>query len=201
MELEKEKIKKLQIKSNDNSFHSFGKAYLFEKRARHYERLISLLTVLGIIVPVSIGATVLGYGINNDFLKIIITFAIPVSIFQLLISIISVVYKWSDELSYANESAQEHYFLSDRFKKLSEFPADSFIENDHQFEIINTRLKSRIEQDSKHNIKDWELRMGMKYALREYQKECTGCNIIPISMEYTDCPVCGKFKNKLINRL
>lgn len=199
--MEINKIKQLQINSHDNSFHSFGKAYLFEKRARHYNKLISWLTVLGIIVPVSIGATVLGYGIDNEFLKILIAVAIPVSILQLIISLISVVYKWSDELSYANESAQEHYFLCDRFKKLAEFPPDNFKDADHKFELINTRLKARIEQDSKHNIKDWELRMGMRYALREYKKECVGCEKIPTSMEYSNCPVCGQFKDKLIYRL
>ena len=199
--MEEEKIEQLQIESHNNSFHSFGKAYLFEKRARHYNKLINWLTVLGIIVPVSIGATVLGYGIDNNFLKILIAVAIPVSILQLIISIVSVVYKWSDELSYANESAQEHYFLCDRFKKLGRFPPDNFRDADHSFEIINTRQKAREEQDSKHNIKDWEFRMGMRYALREYKKECIGCGEIPKSMDYSDCPVCGKYKNRLIDRL
>lgn len=201
MESEQDKIKRLQIKSHNNSFHSFGKAYIFECRANHYDRLLSIITVLGIIVPVSIGATALGYGIDNEFLKVLITVAIPFSIFQLFFSIISVVYKWSDELSYANESAQEHYFLSDRFKKLGEFPPDNFMETDHSFELINARLKARTEQDSKHKLKDWELRMGMRYSLRDSQKECVGCKKTPTSMEYSNCPICGQYKNKLINRL
>ncbi len=201
VETEQEKINRLRVKSHNDSFHCFGKAYIFEKRANYYNKLLNLLTVLGIIVPVSIGATVLGYGINILFLKILIAVAIPFSIFQLFISIVSVVYKWSDELSYANESAQEHYFLSDRFKKLGEFPPKKFIETDHNYELINTRLKARTEQDTEHNIRDWELRMGMRYALREYQKECVECKKIPTSMEYSDCSICGKFKNNLINRL
>lgn len=201
MEKEEFKIERLRIKAHDNGFHSYGKAYIFEKRANHYGKLISYITVLGILVPVTIGATAMGYGLNNNFLKAIMAIAIPVSILQLLISIISVVYKWSDELSYANEAAQAHYFLNDRFKKLAEFPPSNFAEFDLNFEIINTRLKARNEQDSKHIIKDWEYRMGMRFALREYQKECIGCKETPTSMEFSDCPVCGKFKNSLINRL
>ena len=200
-ETEELKIRKLRIKCFDNSFHSFGKAYIFEKRTQHFNRLINFLTVLGIIVPVAVGGTVLGYGIDNEFLKLLITVAIPVSTIQLLISIFSVVYKWSDEMAYANETVQDHYYLSERFKKIAEFSPESYVEFDHSFELLNTRLKARTEQDSKHNVKEWELRMGMRYALREFQKQCVGCSKTPTSMEYSDCDVCGKFKDTLYNRL
>jgi rRNA maturation endonuclease Nob1 len=50
-------------------------------------------------------------------------------------------------------------------------------------------------------VKDWELRMGMRYALREFQKECVGCSETPTSMEKSNCNVCGKFKDTLYNRL
>lgn len=201
MEAEEQKILRLKTKCFDNSFHSFGKAYLFEKRAQHYNKLINWLTVLGIIVPVSIGATAFGYGLNNEFLKNLIAISIPVSIIQLLISIFSIVYKWSDQQSYAIETVQEHHFLSERFKKLGEFPPENYREFDQNFEILNTRLKTRIEQDSKHGVKEWELRMGMRFALREFQRECIGCKITPLSLEYSDCSVCGKFNDNLINRL
>jgi mobilome CxxCx(11)CxxC protein len=137
---EEDKIERLRKKCFDSSFHSFGKAFIHEERSKKYNRQINLLTTLGIIVPVTIGATVLGYGIDNSILKYMISIAIPMSIFQLVFSLISVVYKWSDELSYSNESAQEHYFLSERFKKLGEFPPDSFVQLNFEFELINTRL-------------------------------------------------------------
>lgn len=195
-----QKSERLRNKCHDNSFHSYGKAFIHEQRAQKYNRYINLLTTLGIIVPVIIGATVLGYGIDNSALKFMISVAIPLSILQLVISLISVIYKWSDELSYSNESAQEHYFLSERFKKLGEFPPDSFNELNFEFELINTRLKSRTEQDSKHSFRDWELRKGMRYSLRENQKQCVECKNIPTSMENTKCNVCGKFnfKNRIL---
>ena len=123
---EQEKLDRLCIKSHNSAFHSFGKTYIFEKRANHYSRLISILTIMGIIVPVIIGAIVLGYGMENNLVDYFIALAVPVSIVQLIISLISIVYKWTDQLAYANESAQDHYFLSDRFKKLGEFPPDNF---------------------------------------------------------------------------
>lgn len=43
--------------------------------------------------------------------------------------------------------------------------------------------------------------MGMRFALREFQRECVGCKITPLSMEYSECTVCGKFNDNLKNRL
>lgn len=90
METEEQKILRLKTKCFDNSFHSFGKAYIFEKRSQQYNKLINWLTVLGIIVPVSIGVTSIGYGLDNNFLKNLIAFSIPISIIQLLISLLFV---------------------------------------------------------------------------------------------------------------
>lgn len=201
MDLKKSNIDKLRIKCHDQSFHSFGKAYIFQKRAQAYSKLINLNTVLGIIIPVFIGATVLGYGIENQFLQYMMLIAIPLSIFQLLVSTVSVVFKWSDELSYANEAIQSHQYISDRFKKLGEFSKNSFEELDKEYELLNTFSQARKEQDAKHNLKDWELRMGMRYALREFQRECVSCKKIPVSMESTTCPVCGDFDKPIYELL
>jgi mobilome CxxCx(11)CxxC protein len=195
MKSENADIERLRIYCHDLSFHSFGKAYIFQKRVGAYTKLINFNTVLGIIIPVCIGATVLGYGIENQFLKFLILVAIPLSIFQLLVSTISVVFKWSDELSYASEAIQSHQYISDRFKKLGDFQKKSFDDLDREYEILSTVLQSRKDQDSKHKLKDWELRMGMRYSLREFQRECVSCKKIPLSMEITACPVCGDFNS------
>ncbi|MEB2774604.1 mobilome CxxCx(11)CxxC protein [Algoriphagus sp. D3-2-R+10] len=201
MKSENTDIEKLRIYCHDVSFHSFGKTYIFQKRVGAYTKLINFNTVLGIIIPVCIGATVLGYGIENQFLQYLILVAIPLSIFQLLVSTISVAFKWSDELSYASEAIQSHQYISDRFKKLAAFSKNSFDDLDREYEILNAVLQSRKDQDSKHNLKDWELRMGMRYALREFQRECVSCKKVPLSMESTTCPVCGNFDNLMYKLL
>ena len=88
--------------------------------------------------------------------------------------------------------------LSDNFKKLGILPPENFKELDESFVVLNARLKARTQQNSKHNIKEWELRMGMRFALRAFQKKCIGCGTVPLSMESTNCDVCGKF-DKSIN--
>lgn len=201
METTEQKTTKLRQDCWDNSLQSFGKSYIFSKRADHFGHLISSLKVFGIIVPVAVGATASGYGFNSEILKYTIAISIPLSIIQLIISVFAVVNKWDDNLSYSFESVIDHNVLSDEFKKLGKLPPEDFITFSHEFEILETRLKSRIGQDSKFNIKERELRMGMRYALREFQRPCVGCKIVPLSMESTSCDVCGKFKYKFLKKL
>lgn len=198
METNEEKFNKLRTICWNNATSTFGNAYIFDKKAQRYGFFTNFLKVFGIIVPVTVGATALGYGLNSDILKGIITLAIPLSILQLIFSVFAVVQKWDDELAYAYEASQDLSLLSDSFRKLGNLPPENYKDLDDKFEILNTRYKARNQQNSKHNLKEWELRMGMRYALREFQRPCVGCKEIPISMKSTKCDICGNF-DKSIN--
>ena len=198
METPEERFNKLRTICWNNAITAFGIAYIFDKKAQRHGFYTNLLKVFGIVVPVAVGATTLGYGMDSKVLKAIIGLAIPLSILQLVFSVFAVVHKWDDELAYAFEASQDLSLLSDSFKKLGNLPPENYKELDDRFEILNTRLKARTQQNSKHNIKEWELRMGMRYALREFQRPCIGCKEIPTSMKSTDCDICGKF-DKSIN--
>ena len=82
METEEEKINKLRQYCWDNSLQTFGTSYIFSKRAYHFERLISSLKIFGIIVPIAVGATAIGYGFNSDILKYSIAISIPLTIIE-----------------------------------------------------------------------------------------------------------------------
>lgn len=198
METPEERFNKLRTICWNNAITAFGIAYIFDKKAQRHGFYTNLLKVFGIVVPVAVGATALGYGMDSKVLKAIIGLAIPLSILQLIFSVFAVVHKWDDELAYAFEASQDLSLLSDSFKKLGNLPPEDYKELDDRFEILNTRLKARTQQNSKHNIKEWELRMGMRYALREFQRPCVGCKETPTSMKSTDCDICGKF-DKSIN--
>ncbi len=198
METPEERFNKLRTICWNNAITAFGIAYIFDKKAQRHGFYTNLLKVFGIVVPVAVGATALGYGMDSKVLKAIIGLAIPLSILQLIFSVLAVVHKWDDELAYAFEASQDLSLLSDSFKKLGNLPPENYKELDDRFEILNSRLKARTQQNSKHNIKEWELRMGMRYALREFQRPCIGCKETPTSMKSTDCDICGKF-DKSIN--
>jgi len=195
---EQELRNKLILECSDNSFDCFGYSYLFDKRAQNFRKKVKLLQVSGILIPAIVGATASGYGLDNTFLKLLLYIATPLLIVQFGVSIIAIMYEWDLELAYAYEASQDYDNLHDKFKKLYKLPPPNINEFEKQFEIINSEYNSRGRQDSKHNIKDWERRMGMRYSLREHQKPCRGCNIVPIDMSATKCGVCGDFKNQNI---
>jgi mobilome CxxCx(11)CxxC protein len=192
---------KLRIKCHDNAFHCFGHQYIFDRRAQYFSKVVNLLKVLGVLVPAAIGATALGYGIDSNILKAAIAIAIPLTILQFIVSTIAIIYKWDDELSYSFEASQHYNTLYREFKKLGEFPPSDYDALNTSYDLIDTQYNSRDQQDSKHNIKEWQLRRGMRFSLREFQRTCKGCGKTPISMESTDCPVCGNYllKNKMFN--
>ncbi len=186
---------KMRLESWDNSFYSFGTAYIFNKRAQRFSAYVNLLKVFGIVVPVTVGATAIGYGMDSSLLKLVINLAIPLSILQLMISVLAVIYKWDDELAYSYESSNAHSYYFQEFKLIGNLPITDENELKRKFDVLVAKLQSRAEQDDKHYIKEWENRMGMKYSLRQHQKKCVGCDEIPVSMNSTNCYICGKYDN------
>ena len=189
------KEEKLRRDSWDNALYTFGYAYIFDRRANKYSNLINLLKVWGILTPVTVGGVAIAYGFDSKILNIVITIAIPVLIIQLTFSVLAIIFKWDEELAYSYEASNSHNALSSEFKKLAKHSPCDFAEFDRLFELLSTKYQNRSEQDAKHSIKEKEHRKGMKYALREFQRECVGCKKVPLSMESTECPICGNFEN------
>lgn len=188
-----EKHDKIILAASDKAFHSFGFSYIFDNRIKLYLRNINALKFFGIIVPLVIGAIALGYGQNPNVLLVAIIIGTPIIILQLVISALSIVYKWDEELSYSFEANNDYNNLYDEFNNLYKFPSQDIFTLEKNFEILQTKLNNRETQNSKHNLTEKELRKGMRYSLREHKKECVGCKKIPIDMTSTDCGVCGKF--------
>jgi mobilome CxxCx(11)CxxC protein len=190
---EKEKIEKIKLDSSNKSFHAFGYSYIFQKRIKWYLKYINALKFFGIIVPLTIGAIALGYGTSNNILIYAIFIGTPLIILQLIISVLSIVYKWDDELTYSFEASNDYNQLYDEFRKLFNFPSLLLSEIEKKYEVLITKLNSREQQNSKHEITEKELRTGMRYSLREHKKECVGCEKTPTDMTSTECGVCGNF--------
>jgi len=184
-------LQELKEQAFIKKINCLGFSYLFEKRSARYSRLINLLKVFGIIVPASIGAVALSYGYST--LKPFITIAIPITIVQFIFSVLAIVFKWDDELSYSFEAYQAHVSLYTKYVSLiANVNSNSTVD----FNLLEVEYIQRTNQDSKHSITEWELRRCMRYSLRQHQKECTGCRQVPNSMESTNCDVCGKFSFK-----
>ena len=177
----------------NNALHAFGTAYIFRKKAEKYKKRTSILKFFGIAVPLTIGATASGYGLDSEILKWVIVVAVPLTIIQLIISVAAAVQKWDDELSYSYESASENLEIALKHESFAKYPPNEKSTLEGEMQILKTKQESRDKQDDKHSITEKEERMGMRYALRNYNRPCVTCGKVPTSMTPTSCNICGNF--------
>jgi mobilome CxxCx(11)CxxC protein len=177
----------------NDALHSFGTAYIYSKRSKKIGNLLKANNFLGIIVPVVIGGIVTSYNVSTDALGVILIIAAPISVLQLILSLLSLTNKWDDSYSYYLESTNDNGQLSNDYNNLGKYPPDN--KNDLKFkkDSINVKYQIRNTSDTKYPLSDKERREGMRYSLRNFQRTCAGCNIMPIDMESTNCGVCGNF--------
>jgi mobilome CxxCx(11)CxxC protein len=177
----------------DDSLHSFGTAYIYSNRSKLIGRYLKAVNFLGIIVPVIIGGIATSYSISPKTLNIILIVAAPFSIIQLILSALSLNYKWDDAYSYYLESANDNSQLSNDYKNLAKYPPDKLKDFKSKKELIDVKYSIRGSYDGKYILSPKDKREAMRYSLRNFQRSCAGCKIIPIDMISSDCGVCGKF--------
>lgn len=192
---------KLKIECWDRALNCYGYSYIFSKRSHFYNKWNRTSTLLGIMVPLAIGGIATGYGKDSIILNYFIYIAIPLSITQLLISGLSLVNNWNDYLSYSFDADKDYNLLSEEYKKLAKSSYEATFDFKKQFEALELKYQIRSESDIKYFISDRERRMGMRWALREFKRKCVGCNEVPISMESTECAVCGNFRMNVLKSI
>ncbi|WP_286894965.1 MULTISPECIES: mobilome CxxCx(11)CxxC protein [Sphingobacterium] len=198
------KSDEIKIQCWNNAMQTFGYSYIFSRRARFYAKWLRVLTLLGILVPLIIGTAATGYGTDSNLLKSLIWVSVPLSIFQITISAFALVNKWEDMSSYSLEAVANYDMLSEKFRSLAKIEPEN--EEDilnliKEFDNLNSHYNYRSQQDVKYLITEREKRIGMRWALRDFQRQCAACHEVPVSMESTECPVCGQFKKTLISKI
>ncbi len=178
----------------NRSIHSYGTMAIFQKRSAILNRLLRGLSLAGIVFPLLIGGFVLSFGTKTEWLeKLLIPLVSTLGIAQLIFSGISIVYAWSDELQYCLDSAAENHALSIKFKELGALAANPPADYEAQVNILKATDNARQNADMKKNLSDKELRYGHRAGLRYIGRACAGCGIVPISMESSNCSICGGF--------
>ena len=180
----------------NSAFESFGTAYIFERRAAKYRQRLTVLNFLGIVVPLVLGGTVATFGTN---IKPFFIAALGiVSIFQLIGSAWSLNAKWDDAYADARESMVANIKLRRQYEQFGRNPPTDATEFKLRFEVLEAVANQQEEDDLKQGVSDQERRMGMRAALRQYQKRCIRCDRIPSSMQPSNCEVCGNFSRRLL---
>ncbi|WP_159083457.1 mobilome CxxCx(11)CxxC protein [Streptomyces sp. P3] len=175
----------------DAALHAYGTGYIFQKRAERLKRKTDVLTWIGFVVPLLIGATVGTFG-QYKYWNVVLAVATAVAALQLAMSLWSLVKRWTEELSYSSASATVNESLASRFAALGEDPP-GLPTLRTQFEKLSIEDTARRDRDNERGVTEKERRMGMRAGLRKYQRPCAACHQVPTTMEPSGCGVCGQF--------
>lgn len=193
MQADEEKTLLIRNTCMDMSIQCFGYHYIFDKRAIRFGKYVRILQIVGIVIPAVLATSLVNFrnvSWLSPFLDVLLAI---VSIGGFGLSIIALISGWDNKLSYSHEASHSYNYLHDHFLRLSKFPPSTLPLLNEQYLVLNTEYRTRTQQDSKYEVSDKERRMGMRAALREYQKKCVSCKEIPESMTATNCHICGNF--------
>jgi mobilome CxxCx(11)CxxC protein len=185
---------KIQLDSWNNAVYAFGTADIFERRARVFQRKLQWLGYIGLTGPLLVGLLALGFGVTSHSVERIIPIAIVVGIAQALISAWSLVSDWTGNFAYARESATANAELAAKYQQLAR-SASEFRHTDlcHRFDLLFVEDSARRQRDLGRSITDRERRRGLRAGMRQFERECSACKQVPVSMTPNQCEVCGKF--------
>jgi len=183
----------LRIECWNQSVHALGTSYIFQLKSKFYKRWIRIITILGLAVPLLIGATASVYGQDSKLLGLAIAVTAPITVLQAILSGISLAYKWDDQLAYSLESQSDNRHISQEYQNLAKYPPSDLNEFDKQLAIIKTKDEARTKQDEKITFSNKENKMGLRYALWILKRECATCEEVPNAMTPTKCETCGNF--------
>jgi len=186
---------------HDSALRCFGTAYIFECRAAPLRVALKLLAFSSLAGPLSIGALVISVGASSNLIPFAVRIAATLTIFQIVLSLWSLVSHWQENLSYHLESKADNYSLADRFVDLGNNTSYSESKWRTEYAVLEALGSNRQQLDLRHDITNEEKRMGMRAGLREYQRECVSCKRIPQSLEASDCPTCGQFERRSLKWL
>lgn len=189
-----QRMETIKKEFSDKRFHSFGTTKLFERRSRFYSRYRSILTFLGLAVPLAVGATALSFSTESELFK---TFMLPLAggltTFQLILSLWALVARWDEKNNYAVAAVKTNTRLESVFNRVCNEPGKF---SDSEIDRLRDEYSRTDQEDMGQVVSEKEKRYGMRKALIQFQQSCPTCGMKPISMRPSKCDSCGNFPRR-----
>lgn len=184
--------KKIRVDCWDKALDCFGYSYIYSKKNESLNIWLRLTKLLGILIPVLLGGLLSSYYLTNkDLIELALKITTPIALLQLCVSAYLSIIGSEDKVNLYSTKSVEYSLLNSEFERLAKLPPDNEKDLQNIYDILLERERG-ISKTS-FNVSDKERRMGMRIGLRNYRRNCAGCNEIPTSMTPTKCPVCGNF--------
>ncbi|MDD1825696.1 hypothetical protein LRP52_26300 [Photobacterium sp. ZSDE20] len=182
----------IKEKAKEYEFWCFGTTRIFEARASSLKRKRTLITFLGLVTPVVVGAAVLSFGYDSKVLPIMIVIAGLVGICQLVLSTWSIVARWDEVYEYAVESLRDNTDLFNKFKRIKESNLPN-VSLEEDFNSLRIKYENRESRDLGQALTDKEKRFANHQALLYFSQECHVCKKIPTLSKPSKCNSCGNY--------
>lgn len=176
------------------SFYAFATAYAFSRRTSLYRRLLNFISALGVATPAILGTLVISFGTKLPHIALLVVICTIVGLAQFVLSMISVIYGWPAALESSMNSTIENNAISDKFQLLAKMASDKPPPDfDARYRELMMLDDQQRKVDARIGLSDSELRRGHRAALRNFQWPCTACMTVPVSMDPSNCGICGDF--------
>lgn len=189
-------LKQLRLDSWERALHAYGTCKLLRLRARRLGRNLSLLTYMGLVIPLMAGALALSYGVDFFLLPLVLAIGVAAAIIQLLVSLWAATHHWARSYADSLVSASANEKLFDSFERLAKDPSPQLADYRQTLDVLKNADDSQRQHDEQHAISEKERRYGMRAALFKRRAPCAGCNLVPRNLKPSECEVCGDFPKR-----
>jgi mobilome CxxCx(11)CxxC protein len=178
-------------------FLSYGTSQIFERRSNRLKTLRSILTFLGIVLPVAVGGLYISFGQSESLMNNILMFAGGLGVAQLVLSTWALVSGWDSQYESAIKSLQGNITNFNRCKRFATTTFRSEVELQSVFESILRDTEQQELIDITQHITLKEKHFAYQASLDYYNSECHACKQNPNkNSNNKSCSSCGQTKEK-----
>ena len=178
----------IKERCHSKELDAYGTSKIFKRRSDKISFYRNIITYLGFVVPLVVGAGVLAF--SAGFLAYVFIPAGILMTIQLALSLWTMVAQWDSKYSYAIGSMQNNLKMSGAWKTLGENPPPNAEEKFK--ELLAEELRQE-QSDLTQSITDADIRYGMRMSLYQHRETCVVCKIKPLTMKPGNCDTCGNF--------
>lgn len=184
-------IDKIRKDCWDKTLDAIGYGYIYQLKIKEINYWLRISKVLGIIIPVFLGGILTSTYNSPEYISMAIWITSPFALGQLVLSTILTINGADENVLKYSTKAAEYLVIETEYRQMARYPNSNEFEYLKKFEILIEREKGI----SKANLEvtDKEKRIGMRFGLRELSRKCVGCNEKPLSMNSSNCDICGNF--------
>ncbi|EPW0993882.1 mobilome CxxCx(11)CxxC protein, partial [Vibrio cholerae] len=198
--MEKSKESEYKVDRNEKKkaiahfeFLSYGTAQIFEIRANRLKKLRSVITFLGIVLPVFVGGVYISFGQSKDVMSTILVFAGIAGVLQLVLSTWSLVSGWDSKYELAIKSLQGNTANFNSCKRFSNAEYRSDAELLTAYDSIVRDIEQQELIDITQHISKAEKHLAYVSALTYYNRSCHVCETNPNhASTLKKCSSCGQ---------